>query len=102
MSFLKDVLSFEKFNLGDMWDKVKHDPGRLFLGALDPASTSLWNKVLGKDWEPLVDQFGGAYGGDAITLGDTGRGVYGRAAAAGVPTEAGSQRRRLQKVSDRG
>lgn len=91
MSFLKDVLSFEQFNLKDMWKKVRKDPERLLLGAADPWSTKLWNKTgVGKDWEPITDQWGGAYGGATTTLGDTGEGVYGRAKEAGVPTEAGA------------
>jgi hypothetical protein len=91
VSTLSDILGFEKFNLKDIWRKVRKDPGRLLLGATDPFSTRMWNQTgIGKDWEPLVDQFGGAYGGSAITLGDTGEGVYGRAREAGVPTEAGA------------
>lgn len=91
-NFLKDVLGFESFNAKDIWKKIKKDPERLLLGATDPFATRIWNQTgFGKDWEPLVDQFGGAYGGSALTLGDTGQGVYGRAKAAGVPTEAGSQ-----------
>ena len=92
MSFIRDVLGFEKFHAGDLWDKIKADPKRMLLGAVDPWSTKLWNHTgVGKDWEPLVDQMGGAYGGNTLTLGDTGEGVYGRAQAAGVPTAAGSQ-----------
>lgn len=91
-NFLKDVLGFESFNAKDIWKKIKKDPERLALGALDPFSTRIWNQTgIGKDWEPAVDQLGGAYGGSALTIGDTGQGVYGRARAAGVPTEAGSQ-----------
>jgi hypothetical protein len=89
MSFLKDVLGFERFNLKDMGKKLSAK--RLLLGAVDPFSTRMWNQThMGKDWEPIVDQMGGAYGGSALTLGDTGEGVYGRAKAAGVPTEAGA------------
>ena len=91
MSFLHDVLSFEGFNLKDILGKLKKDPLRIPLGALDPFSTRVWDSILGKHWEPAVDQFGGAYGGKAVTLGDTGEGVYGRARAAGVPTGPGSQ-----------
>ncbi len=99
MSFAKDVLGFEKFNLKDMWKKVRKDPERLLLGAMDPFSTRMWNKTgIGKDWEPVVDQMGGAYGGNTLTMGDTGEGVYGRAKAAGVPTKAGSQMHDLAHV----
>ena len=91
MSYFGDVLKFEKFNLHDIAQKLKKNPERLALGALDPFSSNIWGKVLGKNYEPAVDQFGGAYGGAPITLGDTGQGVYGRARAAGVPTGPGSQ-----------
>lgn len=91
MSTLGDILGFEKFHLKDMWKKVKKDPERLLLGAVDPFATRMWNQTgIGKDWEPIVDQMGGAYGGNALTLGDTGEGVYGRAREAGVPTAAGA------------
>ena len=91
MSTLSDILGFEKFHLKDMWKKVKKDPERLLLGAVDPFATRMWNQTgIGKDWEPIVDQMGGAYGGSALTLGDTGEGVYGRAREAGVPTAAGA------------
>ena len=90
MSFLSDVLGFEKFALGDMWKTIKRDPERLFVGALDPFSTRMWNKTgIGRDWEPVVDQFGGPYGGNAMGGGN--EGVYGRAQAAGVPTGPGGQ-----------
>jgi hypothetical protein len=90
MSFIKDVLSFEKFALGDMWKKIRKDPERLLLGGITPWDTKVTNKLTGKDYEPLVDQMGGQYGGSTLTLGDTGEGVYGRAAVAGVPTKAGA------------
>ncbi|WP_213941185.1 hypothetical protein [Pseudomonas sp. dw_612] len=60
MSFLGDVGSFEMFNLGAMGNQVKDNPARLFYGSADPFSTSMWNKVLGTDDKPLVDQWGGA------------------------------------------
>jgi len=60
MSFLGDVGSFEMFNLGAMGNQVKDNPTRLLYGSADPFSTSMWNKVLGTDDKPLVDQWGGA------------------------------------------
>lgn len=60
MSWLGDVFGFEKFNLGQMLGKIKKDPERLFIGAADPFSSGVWGKILGKDYEPIVDQFGGA------------------------------------------
>ena len=60
MSFLGDVGSFELFNLGAMGNQVKQNPARLFYGSADPFSTNVWNKVLGTNDKPLVDQWGGA------------------------------------------
>lgn len=60
MSFLGDVGSFEMFNLGAMGNQVKDNPARLFYGSADPFSTNMWNKVLGTNDKPLVDQWGGA------------------------------------------
>lgn len=74
---LKDALGFELFHgkrlLGQLWD----DPSRLLTG-VDPASTKLWNGVLGTDKKPLVDQMGGA-------TGDT----YRAAEANGIDTTTG-------------
>jgi hypothetical protein len=58
MSFLGDVLGFEKFNLKNLWSGIKDNPERLFLGAADPFSSSMWGKILGKDYDPLVGQMG--------------------------------------------
>lgn len=60
MGWLSDVFKFEGSHMSDLWGDIKQDPERLLVGAIDPASTSVWNKVLGKDWDPLVDQMGGA------------------------------------------
>lgn len=53
-----DALKFEAFNLKDMWKGIKKDPKRIFLG-VDPASTWAWNKVLGRNDKPIVNQLGG-------------------------------------------
>lgn len=90
MSFVSDVLGFESFHLKDMWNKVRKDPERLLLGAVDPASSKLWSKVTGKDYEPIVDQMGGAYGGHTFSaFGAKDGGVYQRAREAGIDTKAG-------------
>lgn len=57
---VKDVLAFEGFNLKSILQKIKDNPERLLLGAVDPASSKVWGKVLGKDYAPMVDQMGGA------------------------------------------
>lgn len=59
---LGSILSFEGFNLKKIGKLVKKNPERLLLGALDPASSKAWGKVLGKDYEPAVDQMGGPTG----------------------------------------
>jgi hypothetical protein len=55
---VKKVVDFEKFNLKDIGDKLKDDPKRLLLG-VDKGSTKVWNKVLGRDDEPIVNEWGG-------------------------------------------
>lgn len=90
MSQLSDILGFESFHTKDLLNGIKKDPKRLILG-VDPYSTKAWNKVLGKNDQPLVDQMGGAYGGHAISaFGNNEGGVYKRAQDAGIDTEAGA------------
>jgi hypothetical protein len=60
MSFLGNLGSFEAFNLKGMLNQVKDNPARLFYGSADPLSTKVWNKILGTDDKPLIDQWGGA------------------------------------------
>ena len=57
---LKSNFEFEKFQLEDMWRDIKENPERLFIGAIETGSTDMWNSILGTDYEPLVNQFGGA------------------------------------------
>jgi hypothetical protein len=85
VSFFGDVLGFEKFHASDLLERTKDDPKRLILG-VDPLSTKAWNKVLGRDDEPLVDQMGGPYAGHTIG-GD--EGVFERARAEGIDTGPG-------------
>jgi hypothetical protein len=51
---------FEAFNAKRMLKQIGDDPERLFLGAADPFGGKVWGKILGKDYEPIVDQMGGA------------------------------------------
>jgi hypothetical protein len=91
MGLLGDVLGFDAFALKDIWKSVKKDPERLLIGAVDPLSTKMWNGILGKDYEPLVDQMGGPYGGHTISaFGNNEGGVYKRAQDAGINTESGA------------
>lgn len=57
---IKSNFEFEKFQLEDMWRDIKENPERLFIGAIETGSTDMWNAILGTDYEPLVNQFGGA------------------------------------------
>lgn len=59
MASLGDILSFEKFNLKEMFNKIKDDPERIFLGAIDPIGSKLWGGITGKDYEPAVNYLGG-------------------------------------------
>jgi hypothetical protein len=93
MSFLGDALGFELFHAKDLWKRLKKDPKRLILG-VDPASTKVWNTVLNRDDEPLVDQMGGAYDGNWLSLSGDG-GVYKRARENGIDTGAGLSMQRL-------
>lgn len=58
-SKIKKALKFEKFNIGKMWDAVKKNPQRLFIGAVDPIGTKIANKVTGSNFKPMVNQLGG-------------------------------------------
>jgi hypothetical protein len=87
VSDLKDILGFEAFNLKSIGKKIKDNPLRLLYGGIDPASTKVWNTALGRDDEPLVDQWGGA-------SADT----YSKAEAAGIDTKAGHNMHRGARV----
>jgi hypothetical protein len=69
MSWLGDVVKFENFNLGNQWGKLKKNPERAFIGAMDEAGTKVWNKAfdwtapvtgIHRNYEPMTDYFGGA------------------------------------------
>ena len=72
MSFFGSVLAFEKNKLGNMLSKYKKDPERLLLGINTPLESKLWGKVLGKDYTPTVDMWGGATKDDGATARDKG------------------------------
>ena len=58
---LKEAIGydFEKFNFKSMWEQLKKNPGRALIGSFDPASTKMWNEVLGRDDDPIISQLGG-------------------------------------------
>lgn len=78
MGTLKNIFDFERYKLGNMWGKVKDNPEQLLLGAGDPFSAKMWGGITGKDYEPLVDQWGGATKDD-----------YAKAEAEGIDTRDG-------------
>lgn len=78
MGTLKNIFGFEKSKLGNMWGKVKDNPEQLLLGAGDPFSAKMWGGVTGKEYSPLVDQWGGATEDD-----------YAKAEAEGIDTRDG-------------
>jgi len=89
MSFLKDNLDFERFQLKDWWRKAKDSPEQLIFGAADPFSAKVMSKITGKEYEPFIDQMGGPYGGSALSVGgSTDGGVYGRARESGINTKS--------------
>lgn len=79
MSWLGDVFNFEQFNAKEMLNKIGKDPERIFIGAADPFASKVWGKILNKDYEPVVDQWGGA-------SADT----YDKARAQGINTGPGA------------
>ena len=86
------LFDFDAFALKDIWKGIKKNPERLFLGAADPLSSKMWGKALGKDYEPLIDQMGGPYGGHTISaFGKNDGGTYARARAAGIDTSKGEK-----------
>lgn len=87
MSGLGDLLGFEAFNLKEIGRKIKKDPERLLIGAVDPASSKVWSKALGKDYEPMLDQWGGA-------SADT----YRKAEDAGINTKTAHNMHRAARV----
>lgn len=57
--FGKKAVKFEVSHTKNLIKGLKDDPKRLFLG-VDPFSTAVWNKALGRDDRALVNQLGGA------------------------------------------
>lgn len=53
-------LDFEKFHFKQMWKDITRNPGRALYGSFDPFSTKMWNEILGTDYDPIINQMGGA------------------------------------------
>jgi len=58
-NWANNVSDFDQSAIGGMWDKLRKDPTQLLLGAGDPFSAKVWNKAIGTDYTPYVNQWGG-------------------------------------------
>ncbi|HEY1129127.1 MAG TPA: hypothetical protein VGF12_06970 [Roseateles sp.] len=83
---LGSLLDFEGFHGKQILKDIAKKPTRLLTG-VDPASTKLWNKVLGTNDKPIVDQMGGAT-----------QDRYRQAEAAGIDTRTGKAMQGLAHV----
>lgn len=57
---LGGILNFEAFNAGHMLNKAAKNPEQLLLGAADPFGAKLWGGITGKEYSPIVNEWGGA------------------------------------------
>lgn len=96
MSSFSDILDFDKFALSGVWEGLKDNPWRALVGSVDPASTAMWNGILGKDEEPLLNQMGGPMGSGKLGLGSGG--VFDDFAAQGGDPEAGNQAHNIAEM----
>ena len=55
-----NMLEFEWDHLGNIFKDFGKNPERIFLGAADPLSSKLWGGITGKDYAPIVNEWGGA------------------------------------------
>lgn len=85
MSKLSDVWHFADYSARDSWDKLKQDPERLVIGAIDPFSSWAWGSILGKNYTPVLNAFGSPQGGGFLGT-DRNGGVYKSAEQNGVAT----------------
>lgn len=59
MSDLGDIFNFQKYLGKDVFKKWKDNPERAVLGINTPLESKLWGGILGKNYEPTIDMFGG-------------------------------------------
>lgn len=57
---LGGILDFEVFNAGHMLKKAADNPEQILLGAADPFGAKLWSGITGKEYSPIVNEWGGA------------------------------------------
>jgi len=56
---VSDIVAFQGSALEDTIKKVGDNPLQAAAGAMDPFSAGVFNAVLGTEWTPAVDQWGG-------------------------------------------
>jgi hypothetical protein len=69
---VKDVLEFQSNAGQDARDLYRKDPERIFIGANTPFESAVWGTILGKDYEPTVDMFGGTTSYNSKTASERG------------------------------
>ena len=57
------ILDFEMFNAGHMAQQAIKNPDQMLLGAADPFGAKVWGGITGRNYEPIVNQWGGASDG---------------------------------------
>lgn len=81
------ILDFELFNAGHMLKQGLKNPDQLLLGAADPFGAKLWSGITGKDYEPIVNEWGGASDG-----------AYKAAEAKGIDTGAAKSAHKVSQA----
>lgn len=71
MGYFSDIFDFTKFWRKDQFEAFKDDPWRLLTGG-GPIETEVWNKILGRDDEPIHNAVGGPQGSGFFGLGSGG------------------------------
>jgi hypothetical protein len=99
MGDLAKLNEFVKYARKNAWNTIKENPARLLYGAVDPASTWAWNKVLGRDDKPILNQLGSPQGGGDLGLNKSG-GVYADARKDGLSRDEVAQGQTFFGVGD--
>lgn len=98
-SDLSRLNEFVKYARNSAWDTIKKNPARVLYGAVDPASTWAWNKVLGRHDKPILNQLGSPQGGGDLGLNKNG-GVYQDARHDGLSSGDVSQGQKFFGIGD--
>lgn len=93
MSWLGDLLQFDKSNFSEIWKDVKDKPQKALLGAMDPVGGKFWATLTGDESynETPLNLLGGPSGTTWLDPWQprNGRDMYSRAEAKGIDTKAG-------------